>query len=110
MSATAAGVAIAAVLAFTPGAGAGGGKTVKLGDNFFKPSKTSVATGTKVKFKWTGSNKHNVAKKKGPGGSFQSTTTSARGVQFAKKFKKAGTYKLICTVHPNDMKLKLQVG
>jgi plastocyanin len=30
-------------------------------------------------------------------------------VHYKKKFKKAGTYKLICTVH-DDMKVKLKVN
>ena len=50
-----------------------------------------------------------MTKKKGPGGGFASATTDTRGVNFQKKFKKAGTYKLICTVH-DGMKMKVQVG
>jgi plastocyanin len=69
-----------------------------------------VAKGTKVKFNWTGNNSHNVTKKRGPGGGFASPTTSSSGINFTKKFKKAGTYKLICTIHPDTMKMKLEVG
>ena len=50
-----------------------------------------------------------MTKKKGPGGGFASATTDARGVNFQKKFNKAGAYKLICTVH-DGMKMKVQVG
>lgn len=83
--------------------------TVKLGDNFFKPAKKTVAKGTKVRFKWVGVNPHNVTLKRGPIPSFASGTTSRRGVNFAKRFNKAGTYKLFCTIHPLEMKLKLVV-
>ena len=55
--------------------------------------------GTKVTFKWIGTDKHNVVKAKGPGGSFSSGTTDQTGFKYKHKFKKAGTYKLICTVH-----------
>lgn len=98
-----------ALLALGGVAGARGGATVKLGDNFFSPTKKTVSEGTKVKFKWVGEHKHNVVKKSGPGGSFSSTTTDAPGVNFSKKFKKSGKYKLICTIHDGmDMKLKVK--
>jgi plastocyanin len=83
--------------------------TVKLGDNFFSPTEKTVAAGTKVRFNWTGGHRHNVTKNSGPGGGFASRTTRVNGVNFAKKFTKAGTYRLICTIHPATMKLKLKV-
>jgi plastocyanin len=101
-------VAIAAVAALPATAGAA--TTVKLGDNFFQPAKTTVSKGTKVLFKWVGDRPHNVTKTRGPGGGFASRTTSQRGVNFAKRFKKAGTYRMICTIHPDEMRLKLIVG
>jgi plastocyanin len=86
-----------------------GSKTVKVEDDFYSPTSLSVSSGTKVKFNWTGSHKHNVVKKKGPGGSFSSSITQADGVQFEHKFSKAGTYKIICTVHP-EMTMKINVN
>jgi plastocyanin len=83
-------------------------KTVRLKDNFFAPSTKSVVRGTTVRFKWTGINAHNVVKASGPGGRFASRTTWRRGVNFAKKFRKTGTYRLICTLH-SGMELKLKV-
>lgn len=83
--------------------------TVTLGDNFFAPSSKTVSAGTKVRFKWVGSRRHNVKKKRGPGGGFKSRTTKRRGVNFAKRFTKAGTYRLICTIHPDTMRMKLTV-
>jgi plastocyanin len=102
-------VAVALALAGSAGAG-GGSTTIKLRDNFFDPDRKSIAKGTKVRFKWTGSEEHNVTKKRGPGRNFDSETTDARGVNFSRKFKKAGSYRLICTVHPDAMKLRLNVG
>jgi plastocyanin len=86
-----------------------GSKTVNVNDDVYSPTSLTVSSGTKVKFKWTGSHKHNVVKKKGPGGSFASSITSADGVQFQHKFSKAGTYKIICTVHP-EMTMKINVN
>ena len=100
-------VALATVLATAGTASAA--TTVTLGDNFFAPSSKTIAAGTKVRFKWTGNNRHNVKKKRGPGGPFKSQTTSANGVNFAKTFNQRGVYRLICTIHPEEMKLKLTV-
>jgi plastocyanin len=86
-----------------------GSKTVKVADDFYSPDSVSVSKGTKVKFKWVGNHKHNVVKTKGPGGAFSSTATSADGVNFKHKFSKSGTYKIICTIHP-EMTMKVKVN
>jgi plastocyanin len=99
-------VALLAVPALGSTAGAA---TVSLGDNFFSPSSKTISSGTKVRFNWTGNRRHNVFKKRGPGGGFHSTTTKSKGVNFAKVFSKRGVYRLICTLHPTEMKLKLTV-
>jgi plastocyanin len=81
---------------------------VKLQDDFFAPSKKTVKRGTVVRFKWAGQNPHNVTKVSGPGGPFASPTTWRQGVHFEMKFRKAGTYRLLCTLH-SGMELKLRV-
>lgn len=82
--------------------------TIRLKDNLFAPSRKTVQRGTTVRFKWVGLNPHNVTKASGPGGRFASPTTWRRGVNFAKKFKKVGAYRLICTLH-SGMELSLNV-
>ena len=103
-------VAAAGVLALGGVAGAGAKKstTIKLLSKTFSPDKKSISSGTKVKFNWV-DGKHNIVKSKGPGGDFDSGVFDTPGVHFTKKFSKAGTYKLICTIH-EDMKVKLDVG
>jgi plastocyanin len=101
-------LAIAALLAIPALASSASAATIKLGDSFFSPDSKTVSVGTKVKFKWIGAKKHNVTKKSGPGGAFNSVTTKSDGVNFAKTFNRAGVYKLICTVHP-EMHLKITV-
>lgn len=91
------------------GGTAGAATTIALGDNFFAPSSKTIASGTKVRFNWTGSRRHNVTKKRGPGGGFSSATTRSNGIRFAKTFSKRGVYRLYCTIHPEEMKLKLTV-
>jgi plastocyanin len=103
-------LAVAGTMAFTAGAGADshkGGATIKLLADTFSPDKKSVSAGSKVKFKWV-TGKHNVIKSSGPGGSIDSGIFNTPGVNFTHKFKKPGTYKLICTIH-DGMKLKLNV-
>ena len=101
--------AVAGSALLAGGATGAASTTIKLGDNFFSPDKKSVAKGTKVRFKWIGEEKHNVVKQSGPGGAFASETTDAPGVHYTKKFKKAGKYKILCTIHEEDMKLTLKV-
>ena len=102
-------IAIIALLAIPALASSAAAATINLGDSFFSPSSKTVSVGTKVRFNWTGKKKHNVFKQSGPGSSFHSITTKSRGVNFAKTFSKAGTYKLLCTLHPKEMKLTLRV-
>ena len=77
-------------------------RTVKLGDNFFKPTKVSVKAGTKVTWKWTGSNPHNVTVTSGPKKFHSKTQTSG---SFTAIPHKKGTYNIVCTVHGFTMKL-----
>jgi plastocyanin len=77
-------------------------KTVSVGDNFFKPTSVTVAGGTKVVWKWTGRNPHNVTVTGGPK-KFHSKTQSS-GTFTAIPHTK-GTYSIICTIHGFTMKL-----
>lgn len=72
-------------------------KTIKLGDNFFKPSKVTVAAGTVVTFRWTGSNTHNVTVVKGPE---KFTSSNQSDGTYVRTFTKPGTYRVVCTFHP----------
>jgi len=85
-------------------------KTIKVGDFFFvrNSSRTPTVTvhrGTTVKWRFVGRIAHNVTVTRGPV-KFHSRTMT-RGT-FSKRLTRAGTYHLICTIHPN-MKLTLRV-
>jgi plastocyanin len=99
-------LALASLAAYATAANAA---TIKVGDNFFNPTKKTVGVGTKVKFKWVGNRKHHIVKTSGPGGKIGSRTTDDRGVNLAKRFGTAGTYHFICTIHPEEMRLTLKV-
>ncbi|HEY7255259.1 MAG TPA: plastocyanin/azurin family copper-binding protein [Solirubrobacterales bacterium] len=102
-------IAIAGLLAFAALASSASAATITIGDNFFSPTSKTVSVGTKVRFDWTGRKKHNVTKQSGPGASFNSETTKSNGINFSKTFSRPGVYKLICTVHPKEMKLTIRV-
>ena len=94
--------------------GAAKTKKVKVGDDFFSPSKLNIKKKTKVKYKWLSSNgnPHNVTLTKGPKKvkkkDFKSATGSI-GIKFNPKFKKKGTYKFVCTIHATTMKQTVKV-
>jgi len=85
-------------------------RSVKIGDDYFV-RKGSVPTvtvkkGTKVTWRFSGKDMHNVRVTKGPaifGSSFRSSGTNSKTV------KKTGTYTIVCTIHQPDMKMKLRV-
>lgn len=107
-------VAILAVLVLgTAGAAA---KTPKIlvADDYFAPTKVKVKQGNKVKFVWDSMNinTHNATLTKGPKKVKKRDFTSrsgAIGIKFAPKFKKKGTYKFICTIHPVVMQATVKV-
>jgi plastocyanin len=103
-------IALAAfVLALTPAAAAPRPKTVKVGDFFFAPTSLTVRKGTLVRFNWVGLAEHNVTKSKGPGRFFQSKTQAGEGVLYKRRFRRTGRYRLVCTLHADDMKMGLRV-
>jgi plastocyanin len=86
--------AVAAVMAI-PAFGATG--NVSVDDNFFSPKAKSIKKGSSIKWTWRGDVAHNVVKTSGPGKRFQSPL-KVNGT-YTKKFRKKGTYKIVCTVH-----------
>lgn len=93
-------------VASEPNAQAAATKRVKVGDLFFKRSKITIQSGDTVKWRWVGALPHNVTVTKGPRKFHSPTQTSG---SYKKKLRKRGTYRYICTVHPNDMKGKIIV-
>lgn len=90
---------------------------IKLYDDYFSPTSKTIHAGKrgkKVKFLWKGVHPHNVTLTSSPKSlskrdkkKFNSATGSSGS--FSPKFKKKGTYKFICTVHPTSMKTKVKV-
>ena len=89
------GLGVAAGAASTTGTA--NAASVKLGDNFFQPTKLTVTAGTKVTWTWTGSNTHNVTVVGGPQ-KFHSGDQSSG--TYTHTMTKVGTYRIVCTFHP----------
>jgi plastocyanin len=89
-------------------------KNVSLTDYVgFKPKTLTISKGSAVKVTWSQGDlqPHNVTLMKAPAGIKQRDFTSTTGIHhkpFERTFKKAGTYKFECTVHPY-MTLKVVV-
>jgi len=102
------GLAAAALpaVASDPDAHASATKRVKVGDLFFRKSKITIQSGDTVKWRWVGVAPHNVTVTKGPRKFHSKTKTSGT---YAKTLRKRGTYRYICTVHPDNMKGRIVV-
>jgi plastocyanin len=85
-------------------------KNVKVGDYYYvrsgNPPTVKVRKGTVVKWNFRGRESHNVVVARGPR-HFQSALK--RTGSFKRKMKKRGTYKIVCSIHPPDMRMTLKV-
>ncbi len=93
------------------------GKTYKstVNDDYFSPtSPKPIKKGDSMKWKWSSANgdQHNVTLSQGPKGVSKKSFTSGDATtnfHFKKTFKKPGTYKFICTIHPTTMQETIKV-
>jgi plastocyanin len=99
-------LSIAALAAALPSGAVADTIGVKVGDLFFKPKSITINEGDTVKWRWVGEAKHNVTVKRGPVKFKSEDKTSGR---FKRKLDKAGTYRYVCTIHPDDMRGKIVV-
>jgi plastocyanin len=79
-------------------------KTITAHDNFYSKSSITIRKGDRVNWRWSNtSNRHNVFLK----GHFKSK--SGHSGNFTARFTKRGTYRIICTLHPVQMTMKVIV-
>jgi plastocyanin len=116
------GAAVATLAVALPAfAGAGGQKQaapkpklVQVRDDYFAPEVIKVRRGGRVKWDWGAgpTDAHDVALYKGPRGvkkgKFRSPVASAP-FTFARRFRKAGTYRFWCTLHSDVMRMQVRV-
>ncbi len=86
------------------------GRSIAIGDDFYvrkgSPPIVTVAKGTRVTWRWTGRDMHNVAVTKGPV-LFNSSIKETGS--YSRTMRRAGTYTIVCTIHQPDMSMKLRV-
>ena len=82
---------------------------VKVKDDFFKPNRVTIKKGDRVLWRWRGDNPHNVAIKK-PGRSNVAVRSAIKtDGKFAYKFRRVGKWRILCEVHPDDMRMRVIV-
>lgn len=92
-------------------------KVAKLCGYYFTPVNLKVRKGGKVRWKWANCgtpDTHDVVLKKAPKGvkksKFRSQIAPApSSYTFTKRFKKAGRYNFICSLHPTLMQMTVRV-
>ena len=98
----------AAVPSTTAGqdAAASATKRVRVGDFFFRSRSITIQRGDRVRWVWVGQAPHNVTVTRGPV-EFSSRTKSDGA--YRKRLSRRGTYRYICTLHPDDMRGRVVV-
>lgn len=105
-------VPLAALLLLPAAASSSAAKLVEVGDNYMIEDlgipKLKIKAGEKVTFVWNGKRRHNVTAGNPIPGKFASPTQ--RSGTWSHRFKRAGTFDLICTIHgAGDMGMKIVV-
>jgi plastocyanin len=84
-------------------------RTVRVGDDYFVGKRTHTATvtrGTTVRWRWVGDNPHNVRAYRGPV-KFRSRVKSSG--TYSRRMTRRGTYRILCDVHRDTMRMTLRV-
>ena len=107
----AAGTALAAAAAPAV-AGSPPSRSIGVGDNFFRPTRLTVDSGTRLVFRWRdgNNNPHDVALTSAPRGVAKwKSPIRTNDYTYRRSVRRAGTYRIICTVHPTQMRLTVRV-
>lgn len=97
---------VALVVAAPPSGTSAAIKRVRVADLSFEPAAVRVNVGDIVRWRWVGTARHNVTVSRGPR-KFHSRTK--REGRFAKRLGVSGTYRYLCTVHPDAMRGRVVV-
>jgi plastocyanin len=112
-------IALAALGAATVAAGAAPAlagparsKSVEVSDDYFAPTRLTVKQGTRLVFRWPSGNynNHNVKLQSAPRGvSTWHSPIRRSDYTYRRTLRTPGTYKIICTLHPTQMRLTVRV-
>ncbi len=103
----------AVTLVAAPGVDGATKKTIKMGDNYYAPTKVTVAKNTTVTWRWPGYEEagdvHDVKLKSGPKGAKKfHSEAAATDYRFKRKLTVPGTYRIVCTLH-EEMTMTVKV-
>jgi plastocyanin len=101
---------VAALCAVLASQALAAGRSIKVDDDFFVrkggvPTVT-VKKGTKVTWRWTGEDMHDVAVASGP---TKFASGYKRSGTYSRRIKKTGTYTIFCSIHQPEMTMRLKV-
>ena len=97
-------VSVVAALFAIPAFGAT--KSVSVRDNVFAPRSITIKRNDTIVFRWRGENPHNVVANRGP---VRFRSSIKRTGTYRKKFTRRGSYRIVCTIHPPNMKMTVRV-
>ena len=107
-------LAIAVVVAACSGplaAQALAARTIAVGDDYYvregSAPTVTVRKGAKVTWRWVGRDMHNVAVARGP---VRFNSSFKRSGTYSRTMRRAGTYRIICTIHQPEMRMTLRVA
>jgi hypothetical protein len=83
------------------------GDTIGVASNFFSKPNVLLDKGSLLRWRFGGSTLHNVTVANGPRGFSSANLDDGRGFKF--RFRKPGTYKLFCALHPVGMNETVKV-
>jgi plastocyanin len=85
-------------------------RSVEVDDNYFvregSPPTVRVRRGDTVVFRWEGRNQHNVRATRGP---VRFRSPIKRSGTYRKRMTRRGTYRIVCDLHPPNMRMTLRV-
>jgi plastocyanin len=84
-------------------------RSVSVRDNVFSPRSLTIKRNDIVRFVWRGSNPHDIRTRSRPRGGNRVSVPRKRSGTYRKRFTRRGTYRLVCTVHPPDMRITIRV-
>ena len=79
---------------------------IRVGDNWFSPKQLTVAQHSTVTWRFVGDRTHKVKVTRGPERFSSPARSSGR---YRHHMMKTGTYRIVCALHPEKMKLTLTV-
>ena len=86
---------------------AGSGATIAVSDRYFDRPNLRVRKGSELTWQFGGSELHNVTLANGPEAIGSPNLDGGRN--FSKRFRKPGTYRLFCALHPTQMQERIVV-